>query len=154
MDNREYRKAMGKFATGITVVTGEFDGAFQGMTVNAFMSVSLDPRLITISIDERASMYEKLQSHDRFGVSVLSEDQQPFSMIFAKQMEQDRDIPYEYRDGVPVIKDSLVTLSCKIENKVKAGDHMLLIAEVTDVQVKEGDPLLFFNSEYRHIKDK
>ncbi|SET96209.1 NADH-FMN oxidoreductase RutF, flavin reductase (DIM6/NTAB) family [Salinibacillus kushneri] len=154
MDNREYRKAMGKFATGITVITGEFEGAVQGMTVNAFMSVSLNPRLITISIDERASMYEKLQNHNRFGVSVLSEEQKPFSMIFAKQIEKDREIPYEYRDGVPVIKDSLVSLSCSIQNKVKAGDHMLFIAEVTDVQVKEGSPILFYNSEYRNIKEK
>src|SRR5690625_5500062 len=98
---------MGKFVTGITVVTTKDDKDIHGMTVNAFMSISLDPKLIAISIDENASMYTKLQETKRFGISILKEEQKEISMIFAKQMERDREIQYTFQDGVPVIEDTL-----------------------------------------------
>jgi flavin reductase (DIM6/NTAB) family NADH-FMN oxidoreductase RutF len=154
MDDRLFRTAMGKFATGITVVTSDYHGEIHGMTVNAFMSVSLNPKLITVSIDEKASMYETLQEVEQFGVSILSENQQDISMIFAKQKEKDREIPYTYLDGAPVLENSLAVLSCKPQQIVKAGDHILIIAEVSDIQVNEGDPLLYFNGQYRNIPSK
>nr|WP_174495154.1 flavin reductase family protein [Salirhabdus euzebyi] len=153
MDDRLFRTAMGKFATGITVVTSHIDGEVRGMTVNAFMSVSLNPKLITVSIDEKASMYDDLQKVGRFGVSILADTQKDLSMIFAKQKEQDKEIEFEDADGVPVLKGSLATLACTVQQTVKAGDHVLLIAEVTDVQVSEGDPILYFSSSYRNIEN-
>ncbi len=152
MDDLLFRKAMGKFATGITVVTFKSDGELKGITVNAFMSVSLNPKLILISIDENSSSYPKILNASRFGVSILREDQKDISMIFAKQKKADREIEYVDIDGIPVIKDSLAMLSCRVQDKIKAGDHMLFIAEVTGLQVNEGEPILYFGSQYRQLK--
>lgn len=154
MDTRLFRDIMGKFATGITIVSTDYKGQMMGMTVNAFMSVSLDPKLIAISIDENARMYHKLQKTKQFGLSILREEQKELSMIFAKQMEKDRDIPFVIQDDVPVINDSLATLSCQVLETAKAGDHMIFIAEVTDINSNEGDPLLFYGGNYRSISSE
>lgn len=151
MDNRDFRDAMGKFTTGITIVTAEYDNEVIGMTVNAFMSVSLEPRLIAISIDEGASMYDKLQEVSKFGVNILSNKQQEVSMYFARQIETFPEIKYISQDEVPVIKDSLATLSCHIQEKIKAGDHMIFIAEVTAITQQEGKPVLYMNGDYHLI---
>jgi len=151
MDERLFRDAMGKFATGITIVTMNDNGRYIGMTVNAFMSISLNPKLIAVSIDEVAAMYNKLKETDTFGVSILSEEQKDLSMIFARQIEKDREIEYVEQDQVPVLKNSLATLSCKVNQKVKAGDHLIIIAEVTDIDVHEGRPLLYHGGKYRTI---
>ncbi|HLR66255.1 flavin reductase family protein [Virgibacillus alimentarius] len=149
MDDRLFRDAMGKFATGITIVSIDYGGEILGMTVNAFMSVSLDPKLIAISIDEKASMYNKLQETKKFGVSILAEEQKDISMIFAKQKEKDREIPFIRLDDIPVIKDSIATLSCHVKETTKAGDHMIFIAEVTGLTMSEKNPTLFFGGKYR-----
>ena len=154
MDNRVFRDAMGKFATGITVVTTEYKNKVMGMTVNAFMSVSLEPKLIAISIDEKATMYSKLQETKKFGVSILKEEQQELSMIFAKQIIKKRDIDFIKNGGIPVIKDSLATISCHIKDTIKAGDHMLFIAEVIGLTIDEGEPILYSGGSYRTIQPK
>lgn len=151
-EKRLFRDALGKFATGITIVSIDYNGEILGMTVNAFMSVSLDPNLIAISIDEKASMYNKLQETQEFGLSILAEDQKEISMIYARQMEKDREIPYIRLDNIPVITDSVAALSCHIKEVAKAGDHMIFIAEVTGLTMKENEPILFFSGKYRTIK--
>ena|SRR5690625_3673792 len=152
MDDRLFRDAMGKFATGITIVTTDYNEEIIGMTVNAFMSISLEPKLIAISIDESASMYDKLQETSKFGVSILKEEQKDISMIFAKQIEKDREINYLRQDDIPVIEDSLVTISCHVKEMVKAGDHLIFIAEVSDIAINEGEPLIYAGSNYRSLK--
>lgn len=152
MEDRIFRDAMGKFATGITIVSmNDEDGNNIGMTVNAFMSVSLNPKLIAVSIDEKASMYDRLKETKQFGVSVLKEEQQDISMIFAKQKEKDREIEFIDQNGVPVIKDALATLSCETEKQAIAGDHLIIIARVTDIGQQDGDPILYFGGNYRTI---
>lgn len=154
MDERLFRDAMGKFATGITIVTIDDKGKNIGMTVNAFMSISLNPKLIAVSIDEKASMYDKLDKTETFGVSILKEEQKDYAMIFAKQKEKDREIIFMEQDGVPVIKDALATLSCKVQDKVRAGDHLIYIAEVTDLKMSDGEPVLYFGGKYRSIESE
>ncbi|WP_077326502.1 flavin reductase family protein [Virgibacillus siamensis] len=151
MDSREFRNAMGKFATGITIVTTEYDGNTLGMTVNAFMSVSLEPKLIAISIDEKASMYDKLQKTKKFGISILNEDQKDFSMVFARQKEKDQVIPIVKQDGIPVIDGAIATLSCHVKETATAGDHMIFIAEVTDLNMNQGEPIIFYSGKYRAL---
>ena len=152
MDDRLFRDAMGKFATGITVVTVDYENEIMGMTVNAFMSISLDPKLIAISIDESASMYDILQETKKFGVSILTKNQKDLSMIFAKQIEEDREINFLQQDDIPVIEDSFVTLSCHVQDMIKAGDHMIFIAEVSEIVINEGEPLAYAESKYQSIK--
>ncbi|WP_138414633.1 flavin reductase family protein [Aquibacillus sediminis] len=153
MDSRRFRDAMGKFATGITVVTTDYNKETYGMTVNAFMSVSLDPKLIAVSIDKKATMYTILQKTKQFGVSILSSKQKVHSMLFAKQLEKNQDIAYTHLNGVPVLQDSLVTISCSLYNKVEAGDHMVFFGKVTGIEVNEGDPLLYYGGSYQELND-
>ncbi|GAE93412.1 NADH-FMN oxidoreductase [Gracilibacillus boraciitolerans JCM 21714] len=150
MSKQNFRKAMSKFATGITVVTAEFNDHLHGMTVNAFMSVSLDPQLITISLDHKTTFYQNADKIKRFGVSILREEQKDISMIFAKQVEKDFN-DFTKLDGVPVINNALTTLACSIVNTVEAGDHKLLIAEVNDIKIDKGNPIIYYNSSYKII---
>ncbi|MGE6260760.1 flavin reductase family protein [Heyndrickxia sporothermodurans] len=152
MDHRKFRDAMGRFATGITVVLTEIDGDIHGMTVNAFMSVSLEPMLVLVSIDEKASMYEKLVNADQFSISFLKEDQQDYSMIFANQKQSDQPIDFNRLAGQPILKESLGAIACKKYELKQAGDHMLVIGEVTDIQINEGKPLLYFEGKYRSLE--
>ncbi|WP_342431445.1 flavin reductase family protein [Neobacillus sp. FSL H8-0543] len=153
MDDRFFRNAMGKFATGITVVTTEVNSEPHGMTANAFVSVSLTPKLVLVSIDKRAKILSKIQDSKKFAISFLSADQEAESMRFAGQLKED--IPYSFdRFGeLPVIKGALANMSCNLYNEVEAGDHILFIGEVTDLQVNEGDPLLYFGGKYRTLTE-
>src|SRR5699024_5891589 len=134
MNERTFRDAMGKFATGITIVSMNDNGENIGMTVNAFMSLSLDPKLIAVSIDERASMYNKLNSSDQFRISILKEYQIDLSMVFAKQKETDEEIEFIDQGGVPVLPNTLARLSCTVKERVVAGDHVIIIAKVNELE--------------------
>jgi|GEM_PF-698099 len=123
MDDRLFRNAMGKFATGVTVISTEHNGDIHGMTANAFMSISLNPKLVLISIGEKAKMLEKIQQSKKYAVNILSHDQQVLSMNFAGQLEKPVDVQFEQLGGLPVIKDALAQISCQVVNEVQAGDH-------------------------------
>src|SRR5699024_205585 len=154
MDERLFRDAMGKFATGITVVSMYDKDETIGMTVNAFMSLSLDLMLVAVSIDERARMSDNFKSKKSFGISMLSESQQELSSYFARQIELDYDVKFLDQAGVPVIEGALANLSCETVQEVKAGDHKIFIAKVNDIAVNEGDPVIYFGSNYRYLKEK
>lgn len=151
MDDRQFRDAMGKFATGITIVTIDEEEAPQGMTVNAFMSVSLHPKLIAISIDYSASLYDQLYSKNKFGISILTKEQKELAQVFARQKQQTDPIHYQQLDGVPILENAMAALACKVKDKIPAGDHLMYIAEVTDLIINEGDPTLFFGGQYREL---
>ena len=87
MDDRTFRNAMGCFATGVTVIATEVDGEAHGMTANAFMSQSLNPKLVVISLKEDTNMLKRIKESGHFSVNVLSEDQKDLSMIFAGQIK-------------------------------------------------------------------
>ncbi|MCR2821586.1 flavin reductase family protein [Lederbergia panacisoli] len=152
MDDRLFRTAMGRFATGVTVITTKVNGIVHGMTANAFVSVSLDPKLILISIGEKAQMNQLLKESSNFAISILNNHQEDLSAYFAGQIKEERTIGFDIFNGMDVIKDSLVNMTCTVQNSVIAGDHTLYIAEVTDLRIQDGDPLLFYGGEYKEIK--
>ncbi|MGG1401303.1 flavin reductase family protein [Bacillus salipaludis] len=153
MDDRFFRNVMGSFATGITVITTEVKGTAHGMTANAFVSVSLNPKLILVSIDKRAKMLGFLQESKRFVVSFLASEQQAESMRFAGQKKDEDPYIFERFCELPIIKGALANIVCTVFNQVEAGDHVLFIGEVQDLQVKDGEPLLYFKGNYRELKD-
>jgi flavin reductase (DIM6/NTAB) family NADH-FMN oxidoreductase RutF len=153
MDDRFFRNAMGKFATGITVVTTVIDGEAHGMTANAFMSVSLNPKLVLVSIDKRAKILPNIQNSKRFAISFLTAGQQEESMRFAGQIKDAAPYSFESIGELPVIKNALGNMVCNLYNEVEAGDHILFIGEVTDLKVNEGDPLIYFSGQYRKLAD-
>lgn len=152
MDNRTYRNAMGSFATGITVITTEVNGEVSGMTANAFMSVSLEPKLVLISIDKNAKMINKIQETKKYGISILSEGQKEQSMNFAGQLQERIEIDFIRVGDMPVLNNSLLNLSCNVVGSHETGDHVLFVGEVTEIKINEGDPLLFFGGKYRNIQ--
>lgn len=150
MDERLFRKAMGKFATGVTVITTEAEGVKHGMTANAFMSVSLSPMLVVVSIGERAQMLSKIKQSQKFAVNILAADQQELSMIFAGQIKDKRDVEFSRLSDLPVIDGALAQVVCEVVNEHVEGDHTLFIGKVLDLSVRdEGEPLLYVNGQYR-----
>jgi len=152
MDDRTFRTAMGKFATGVTVITTKLEDTVRGMTANAFMSVSLNPKLVLISVDENAHLKQYIQQSQKFAVSILNETQQDLSAYFAGQRREKLDIDFNWFNGMPTIQDSLVNLTCDVHDVVVAGDHTLYIGKVTDVCLNEGEPLTFFQGTYKQLK--
>src|SRR5580765_3772062 len=140
----EFRRALGHFATGVTVITVEREpGQVHGMTANSFASVSLDPPLVSVCVDHRARTLPLLKEKQRFGVNVLKQDQQAFSEFFA-QIEQSSEglqrIGISFRwteDRIPLIEDVLCQLSCKVSSLHVAGDHAIVIAEVESAKLYE-----------------
>ncbi|YCA45792.1 flavin reductase family protein [Bacillus sp. JZ8] len=151
MDKRTFRNAMGKFATGVTVITTDIDGEVHGMTANAFMSVSLSPPLILISIDEKAKMLSKIKRSGHFSVNILSEEQQEVSMLFAGQSSDKENVSFEKRNGNSVIKEALANIICTVYGSQVAGDHTLFIGEVKDVILRDGKPLAFYEGKYSRL---
>lgn len=149
MDDLTFRQAMGKFATGITVITTELDDEVHGMTANAFMSVSLDPKLVLISIDKRAQMLEKIQQAKKYAISILAQDQKEYSMIFSGQIKEERDVDFKRMNDMPVLNDALLNLTCDVYNTHDAGDHVLFVGQVTGLDMQDGTPLLFYSGKYQ-----
>ncbi|MEK4667373.1 flavin reductase family protein [Niallia sp. FSL R7-0271] len=153
MDDKQFRTAMGKFATGVTVIATEVEGEVHGMTANAFMSVSLDPKLIVISVRKQASILAKLQSSQTFSVNILGEDQQEVSMIFAGQLK-DKQVDFNRLDGKPVIPGSIAQIACEVSGEHIEGDHILFIGKVTDIYVEDKAPLIYYNGKYGSLKEE
>lgn len=151
MDDRIFRNAMGNFATGVTVITTEFNGDVHGMTANAFMSLSMNPKLVVISVDENAHMLDKIKQSGKYAVNILSAEQQDLSMNFAGQRKTDKEIPFQTAGGVPVIEGALAQITCEVAGEHAEGDHTLFIGSVIDVHLEEHEPLVFFKGKYRTL---
>ncbi|WP_017728830.1 flavin reductase family protein [Halalkalibacterium ligniniphilum] len=151
MDDMLFRNAMGRFASGITVITTEVEGEVHGMTANAFMSVSLQPKLVVVSIREQAHMLEQIKKSQKYAVNILASDQQELSINFAGQIKEKIDVSFDRLNGLPVLKGSLAQVTCEVVNKHVEGDHTLFIGKVTAIHLEEGEPLLYFNGKYRTL---
>ncbi len=156
----DFRQAMGSFATGVTIITvaQDGDGEVHGMTANAFTSVSLDPPLILVCVDHRARTHAHLQARKRFGVNVLSSGQQTISEYYARSTDKHQHAEEagakfaRTAHGTPVLEGALAYLECRLHSTQPAGDHTIFIAEVEHVKVRDGEPLLYFRSQYREIE--
>jgi flavin reductase (DIM6/NTAB) family NADH-FMN oxidoreductase RutF len=154
MDDRHFRNAMGKFATGVTVVAVEVEGSVHGMTANAFMSVSLSPKLVVVSISERAQMLEKMKQSGKFSVNILSSSQQDLSMIFAGQQKNQQEVKFERLGEVPVLAGAVAQIACEVSAAHVEGDHTLFIGRVTDIHIEELEPLIYFSGKYRALAEE
>ena len=142
---------MGLFATGVTVITTRVGDEIHGMTVNGFMSVSLDPRLIVVSISKQARMREILTASGIYGVSVLAANQKQLSAHFAGRPMDEPKVPFVEFAGVPVIAGALTRVAARVASAHEAGDHVLFIGEVLEVELDHGDPLIFHGGAYRAL---
>src|SRR5271167_2177612 len=156
----EFRRAMGCFATGVTIITLDLDGEVHGMTANAFASVSLDPPLMLVCVDHSARTHAHMHAKKRFGINILAEDQREISEYYALAVhthdhaEEEAGARFDRTaKGTPILHGALAYLECRLRSAEEAGDHTIFIAEVEDVVVREGEPLLFFRGKYRKVGD-
>ncbi len=151
-DAREFRSALGRFATGVTVITTEQDGEVYGMTANAFLSVSLDPPLVLVSVGRHAAMHERLLNAERYGVSVLSQTQAALSDHFARRRGEHPSVEFIEKHGVPALQGAIAYLVARVVDAHPAGDHTLFIGHVEYLEWTDEKPLLFFAGKYHHLK--
>jgi flavin reductase (DIM6/NTAB) family NADH-FMN oxidoreductase RutF len=158
LNSAEFRRAMGCFATGVTILTVDLEGEVHGMTANAFASVSLDPLLVLVCVDHATRTHDHLHAKKRFGINVLCQDQRAISEYYARpartheHAEEEAGARFDRtQHGTPMLRGALAYLECRLHSSQEAGDHTIFIAEVEDVVVREGEPLLFFRGEYRKV---
>ncbi len=149
----DFKKALRLWASGVTVVTTSSEKyGVQGMTVTAFSSVSVNPPQILVCINDSADTGVGIHESQYFAVNVLTTDQQQLSNQFAGGSSQHQ--RFENTDwkagitGAPILNNSLMSLDCKVVEKVRAGTHWIIIGEVQECVCREGEPLLYYRGAY------
>jgi len=157
IDPDRFRALMGRFATGVTIVTTTRpDGRPIGMTANSLTSVSLEPPLLSVSVGQDATIKDALTQAGEFVVNILTTDQEHLSRRFAETAE-DRFEGVEHRpgsNGHPVLRDSLASIECRLFGTFPAGDHTVFLGEVTGGETSRGRPLLYYRGGYTSLSDR
>lgn len=151
MNPQALRNALGKFATGIAIsTTVDASGAWHGLTINSFSSVSLDPPLVLFCIDKKARVFSHFLHCHAFGISVLSDTQQHLSQLFASgETEKFASVAtYSLHTGVPLLQESLSTFDCELFQWYEGGDHLIFVGKVVGFESREGNPLLYYGGNY------
>lgn len=151
IDALAFRNALGRFASGVTVVTMRDGDDVHGITVSAFLSLSLSPPLIGVAIDHRATANALLASVERFGVSVLAVGQETLSDRFAGRIVDHVDDPFDVLANERVIRGALAQLVCRIVDRVVTGDHTLVVGEIEAIAVGDEHPLVYFRGAYHRL---
>lgn len=152
IDPELFRRVMGRFATGVTVVSFLSDGRPAGMTVNAFLSVSLEPPLVLVSVRKASRFVRHVSVGGRFGINILSEQQRHLGPHFANRPEQEVDAPFAEHAGIPILGDSLAQIVARVVDIHPAGDHLLFIARIEHLaHGPDAQPLIFFSGRYKQI---
>jgi len=151
-DSAMQRRIMGKFATGITVVTSDGEAGQCGLTANAFTSVSLTPPLLLVCVDLRSSSHAAIIQNGCFAVNILAADQEDLSRRFATPGPKDfADLSITTAvTGSPLLAATLGHLDCRLSQRLPAGDHDIFLGEIVAGEVREGEPLLYFSGKYGH----
>jgi flavin reductase (DIM6/NTAB) family NADH-FMN oxidoreductase RutF len=149
-----FRQVMGRFASGVTVITVEVEGGVRAMTANAFMSGSLTPPLCIISVAKKARLHAALQNAKHFGVSMLAQGQEAISQHFAGQGVAQPDVCFEHMGGVPVLANVSAALSAAIEARHDCGDHSLFIGHIVSLRDDGRPPLVYHGGKYATLHYK
>jgi flavin reductase (DIM6/NTAB) family NADH-FMN oxidoreductase RutF len=155
IDGRELRNALGRFATGVCLITLETsDGDALALTANSFSSVSLDPPLVLWNLQNNSDVFEHYAQGQYFAINILADNQQPLSDSYARKGEHNLDPDHFHRGvkGSPVINGALVSFECELEATHEGGDHLIIVGRVLEMTAADGgDPLLFFGGAYRAL---
>jgi len=151
IDTAVFRQLCGRFPTGVVVLTTTADdGRPVGMTANSFTSVSLDPPLVSINVDHHAAMHRHMARAERFALNVLESRQEALSRRFAGELPDRFDgVGFSLSErGLPLLHGVLATLECTRHTAFEAGDHTIVVGEVTAGSVGDGRPLLYYRGGY------
>lgn len=152
IDPRALRDGCGRFATGVTVISTATEDGDHGMTANAFMSVSLEPPLISISLDRKARMLSKVREARSYAVSVLTSEMEQLAMHFAGRFDPAHSDPFTHVQGMPVVPGASVVFVAEVTQEVEAGDHVLFIGQVKHMEWSEdAQPLLFYAGRFASV---
>lgn len=153
-DTALFRRVMGRFATGVTVITTEAADGVRGMTANAFMSGSLTPPLCVIAVARKARLHRALENSGHFGVSMLAQGQEAISRHFAGQGAAEPELLFEHLGGVPVLAHVCAALAAQVEARHDCGDHSLFVGRVIGLQDGGRVPLVYQSGHYAslHVK--
>jgi flavin reductase (DIM6/NTAB) family NADH-FMN oxidoreductase RutF len=161
LDRLQYRRVVGRFATGVTVVTTRLDGEQHAMTCNSFTSVSLEPVLVLFCAEKVARFHDAVLTTGEWAVSVLAQGQEQLSRRFALRGRpiDDQFARVEHTTGpltgAAVLDGAVAALECRTVSTVDAGDHTVVVGEVLglDVPAPAGEPLLYYEGRYRTFGD-
>ena len=160
VDKPTFRRVIGSFATGVTVITTGRDGDYHGMTANAIASLSLEPLLVLVCIEKSAQTYAVLDRCGYFNVNILAEGQGKIAKRFAdkglKKVHDLRGTAFRLGEsGVPLLDGCLAYLECKITDRYDGGDHTIFVGAVDAAEVSEQSlrPLIFYQSEYTRLAE-
>ena len=158
VDPDAFKNALASWATGVTVVTTKLDGQVYGLTATSFSTLSIDPLLVLVCIQNGNHLERMLPESKRFAVSVLAEDQADISTFFAisgrDPVERwDEDFETDAMDtGCPVVRGAIAQLDCELHSLVPGGDHVIALGRVVSAASDaEKQPLLYFRRRYRGL---
>ncbi len=156
LDSREFRNSLGRFATGVCVITANPKGYEPfGMTVNSFASVSLEPPLVLWSLQNNSECYPAFEAADKFTINILASDQIDISNQYAKKGDHALDKAHYHlgRNGAPVLRNAIASFECDMWQRYDGGDHVILVGKVKELESRPtGDPLLFYSGGYRELR--
>jgi len=155
MSTNDFRQCLGKFATGVTVVTCHGVAGPCGITANSFSSVSLEPPLVLWNIAKVSNSLQVFLDAEYFAINILGADQQALSLHFAEP-DHTRFNGIEYTTsakGVPLLPDTVACLECRTHQIYDSGDHYIIVGEVEDYRSDDAEPLLFYAGQYARFSD-
>jgi flavin reductase len=157
-DDLAFRGVMGRFATGVTVMTARADGVPHGMTANAVSSVSLEPRLVLVCVERTTVMSERVERAGAFALNVLGAGQDGVSDRFADGDRPDGDPQFAGIEvttaatGSPILAEAMAWLDCRVWASYDGGDHVIVVGEVVDLaEVSDAGPLLYYRGGYHRL---
>lgn len=156
IDPVDFRKVLGRYATGVTVATAALpDGRRAGLTVNSFTSVSLKPPLVLFCLENQAAAMEVFSVASHYAINILAASQEDSSRAFAQRGQGAERWQIQKVSttaaGSPQLDEALATIDCRISQRILAGDHTILLGEVVDLKLREGQPLLYWASQYSQL---
>ncbi|MCS6842445.1 MAG: flavin reductase family protein [Roseiflexus sp.] len=154
VDESRFRQLMGHFASGVTVVTTEYEGQLFGLTVSSFCSLSLHPPLVLICIDKKVRAHDAIAAARRYAVNILEKHQEYLSRRFATP-EIDKFIGVAWRFGqlgLPILEGTLASFECRLTDTFPGGDHSIFVGEVQNGEIREGSPLIYYRRGYHELR--
>lgn len=149
MDEQRFKNAMSQLAAAVTIVTTGSEEAPHGTTVSAFMSLSLDPPMVLVSLDQRSSLLARLEVGSAIGINVLSTNQGALARRFAdKRVDRFADIDWCMADGAPKLPNNHTWVAGTVSRMIEAGDHTLVLVDVCCAEVNSNQPLLYWQREF------
>jgi len=156
LDSGALRRAMGRFATGITVISAQHQEQIHAMTANAICTISFDPLIVMVCVNKKARMGDFIQQAGHFAVNILAEEQEIISRHFAGagQEQAPEGLNFEIIEDCPVLDGTLAAVACKVDKVLDSGDHFMILGQVMAVRYQEEaeKPLLYYRGRYHHLE--